>query len=108
MDRGELSSQARELKNICQRVTKVDLLWVEVVQSFVYGVLALVAFCGAASAELENFQKNIDFAFLSKKRELVKEEQALQERDKKSLSCCYSRICGPVLVAPCPGLSIAS
>ena len=77
-------------------------------QSFVYGVLALVAFSRATSAELENFQKDIDFAFLSKKRELVKEEQALQERDIKNLSCCYSRICGPVLVAPCPGLSSAS
>ena len=43
MDRGELSSEARKLKNICQSVTKVDLLWVEVVQSFVYGVFALVA-----------------------------------------------------------------
>ena len=108
MDRGELSSEARKLKNICQSVTKVDLFLVEVVQSFVNGVLALVAFSRAASAELENFQKNIDFAFLSKKRELVKEEQALQERDIKNLSCCYSRICGPVLVAPCPGLSSAS
>ena len=108
MDRGELSSEARKLKNICQSVTKVDLFLVEVVQSFVNGVLALVAFSGATSAELENFQKNIDFAFLSKKRKLVKEEQALQERVIKSLSCCYSRICGPVLVAPCPGLSSAS
>ena len=71
MDRGELSSEARKLKNICQSVTKVDLFWVEVVQSFIYGVLALVAFSGATSAELENFQKNIDFAFLSKKRKLV-------------------------------------
>ena len=104
MDRGELSSEARKLKNICQSVTKVNLLWVEVVQSFVYGVLALVAFSRAASAELENFQKNIDFAFLSKKRKLVKEEQALQERDIKNLSCCYS----PVLEAQCPGLSSAS
>ena len=79
MDGGKLSSKTRKLKNFPYGVAKINFFWVAVVQFIVYGVLALVAFRGATSAVLENFEENIDITFLSKKAELIKEEKALQK-----------------------------